>query len=148
MKKFIFTSYIDLGYNRKSVKDRKESERASPLRREAKQYRRCGGYLAAEEIRKMIELEEDLRRQQAAAETESKRRIQLARRAGERQLEDNHRIIEAERRSKMAQAEAQAAQETEEVLRLAAERCEEEKRAARARLEAVYDWIAERVVGD
>ena len=55
--------------------------------------------MAAEEIRKMIELEEELRRQQAAAETESKRRIQLARRAGERQLEDNHRIIEAERRS-------------------------------------------------
>ncbi len=48
----------------------------------------------------------------------------------------------------MAQAEAQAAQETEEVLRLAAQRCEEEKRAARARLEAVSDWIAERVVGD
>ena len=101
--------------------------------------------MAAEEIRQMIELEEELRRQQTAAETESKRRI---RRAGERQLEDNHRIIEAERRSKMAQAEAQAAQETEEVLRLAAERCEEEKRAARTRLEAVSDWIAERVVGD
>lgn len=102
--------------------------------------------MAVEAIQKVTEIEQEARQRQEAAAAEAKQRVMMAQRAGQRLLEDTHLTVEGEVKQMMADAEAQAASWTQQVLAQAREECEEMKAQARTRLDQAAARIVERVV--
>jgi len=103
--------------------------------------------MVSEEVKKAVELEKSLKEQQESAVAESKRKLLLAQRVGERLLEDNRSHIDAERRGRIADVERLADEENRKLLREAEVRCEKQKEEARQRLDATASWIVERIIG-
>ncbi len=103
--------------------------------------------MISKEIKNAVELEKRLNEQKESAVAESKRKLLLAQRAGERLLEDNRQNIEVEQRVKIAEAESLAEVENKKLLSEAEVRYERKKEEARQRLDETANWIVERIIG-
>lgn len=99
-------------------------------------------------IERIAELEKEQRALYERAAAESRQKLAAARHALERRAEDSRRISESEERGTIEIAAAEAAEERRRILARAGEDCEKLKAGARERLDAVADWIVERVVKD
>lgn len=102
--------------------------------------------MAVEEIQKVTELEEQVKRQKEAAAAQNKQRLLEAQRAARLLVEQSRQEAEAEARKSMAQAEEEAAAWTQKVLDQARQDCEEKKTEARSRLTQTAAFLAEKVV--
>lgn len=102
--------------------------------------------MAVEEIKKVAQLEQDMKQRKETAAAEGKQRVLEAQRLARRQLEESRQEAEIQSRKMMEQAEAQAAQWTLEVLKDATQECEAFKQKARGRLDQAAAFIVERVV--
>ena len=92
--------------------------------------------MAVEEIKKVAQLEQEMKQRKEAAVAEGKQRVLEAQRLARRQLEE----------SRQAKAEAEAAQWTLHALNDATQECEEFKTKARGRLDQAAAFIVEKVV--
>ena len=88
--------------------------------------------MAVEEIKKVAQLEQEMKQRKEAAVAEGKQRVLEAQRLARRQM--------------MAKAEAEAAQWTLDALKDATQECEEFKTKARGRLDQAAAFIVEKVV--
>ena len=97
--------------------------------------------MAVEEIKKVAQLEQEMKQRKEAAVAEGKQRVLEAQRLARRQLEESRQEAEM-----MAKAEAEAAQWTLDALKDATQECEEFKTKARGRLDQAAAFIVEKVV--
>ncbi len=104
--------------------------------------------MSADVMERILALEAEQRALYEQAAAENRQKLIVARHTLERRDEDGRRIIDSEGRGMLEAAEKEANRETQEILSRAAEDCETLKADARKRLDAVADWIVERVVGD
>ncbi len=104
--------------------------------------------MSADVMERILALEAEQRALYEQAAAENKQKLVVARHTLERRDEDRRRISESEGRGMLEAAEKEAAQETQGILKRAEEDCTALKNGARERLDAVADWIVERVVSD
>ncbi|MBQ1834839.1 MAG: hypothetical protein II111_03895 [Oscillospiraceae bacterium] len=104
--------------------------------------------MSADVMERILALEAEQRALYEQAAAENKQKLVVARHTLERRDEDRRRISESEGRGMLEAAEKEAAQETQGILKRAEEDCTALKTDARERLDAVADWIVERVVSD
>ena len=102
--------------------------------------------MAVEEIKKVAQLEQEMKQRREAAVAEGKQRVLEAQRLARRQLEESRQEAELQVRQMMAKAEAEAAQWTLDALKDATQECEEFKTKARGRLDQAAAFIVEKVV--
>lgn len=102
--------------------------------------------MAVEEIKKVAQLEQEMKQRKEAAVAEGKQRVLEAQRLARRQLEESRQEAELQVRQMMAKAEAEAAQWTLHALKDATQECEEFKTKARGRLDQAAAFIVEKVV--
>lgn len=102
--------------------------------------------MAVEEIKKVAQLEQEMKQRQETAMAEGKQRVLEAQRLARRELEESRQEAEVQVRQQMAQAEAEAAQWTLEVLKDATRESEAFKEKARGRLDQAAAFIVEKVV--
>ena len=102
--------------------------------------------MAVEAIQAVTELEERVKKQKEAAAVQNKQRLLEAQRATRLLVEQSRQQAEGEARQKMAQAETQAAEWTQQVLSQARQDYEALKAEARGRLSEAAAFLAEKVV--
>ena len=102
--------------------------------------------MAVEEIKKVAQLEQEMKPREETAVAEGKQRVLEAQRLARRELEESRQQAEVQARQMLAQAEAQAAQWTLDALKDATQECEEFKTKARGRLDQAAAFIVEKVV--
>ena len=102
--------------------------------------------MAVEEIKKVAQLEQEMKQRKEAAAAEGKQRVLEAQRLARRELEESRQQAEVQARQMMAKAEAEAAQWTLEALKGATQECEAFKEKARGRLDqaAAAPWSRRR----
>ena len=91
-------------------------------------------------------MEERGKKQKEAAAVQNKQRLLEVQRAARLLVEQSRQQAEGEARQKMAQAETQAAEWTQQVLSQARQDCEALKAEARGRLSEAAAFLAEKVV--
>ncbi len=102
--------------------------------------------MAVEEIKKVAQLEQEMKQRKETAVAEGKQRVLEAQRLARRELEESRQQAEVQARQMLAQAEAQAAQWTLDALKDATQECEAFKTKARGRLDQAAAFIVEKVV--
>lgn len=102
--------------------------------------------MAVEAIQAVTELEERVKKQKEAAATQNKQRLLEAQRTARLLVEQSRQQAEGEARQKMAKAETQAAEWTQQVLSQARQDCEALKAEAQGRLSEAAAFLAEKVV--
>lgn len=102
--------------------------------------------MAVEEIKKVTETEQEIKKQLENAAADGKQKVLEAQRAARRQLEENRQEAEGQVRHMMTEAEEEAAKWTQEVLAKAEEECQALKAAAGSRLDRAAALIVEKVV--
>lgn len=102
--------------------------------------------MAVEEIKKVTETEQEIKKQLENAAADGKQKVLEAQRAARRQLEENRQEAEGQVRHMMTEAEEEAAKWTQEVLAKVEEECQALKADAGSRLDRAAALIVEKVV--